>query len=117
MGSCVIKKSLKTNRNQNQTNYLKQEEKDGQNDAATDHHPHPLRPLRDAPGDRHHHPLHHPHLLHHPHRPLRDAPSHHHPHLLPTLQNARGSVSSLRTFWHANFLQIVSILPLNNLTF
>ena len=36
-----------------QTDYLIQEEKDGQNDSAADHHTHPLRPLRDAPGQPH----------------------------------------------------------------
>ena len=46
-----------------QTDYLIQEEKDGQNDSAADHHTHPLRPLRDAAG----HP--HPRCL----RPLRNT--------------------------------------------
>ena len=46
-----------------QTDYLIQKEKDGPNDSAADHHPHPLCPLRDAAGQPH------PHHL----RPLRNT--------------------------------------------
>ena len=40
----------KTNLENNQTIHLPQEEEDGSYNATAHHNPHPLRPLRDAPG-------------------------------------------------------------------